>query len=58
MLHEEVVRAVVGEIIEGDKQAEGREAKSHRDFGVTGDQHWSPTLSPKPISVMPGLATF
>src|SRR6516165_10113107 len=39
MLHEQIVRAVVGDVVEGDEQAEGGEHKAHHDLGVPRDEH-------------------
>ena len=39
MLHEQIVGAVIGEVVEGDEQAEGSEREAHHDLGVARDQH-------------------
>src|SRR5262249_10206653 len=39
VLHEEIVRAVIGDVVEGNEQAEGGEHKAHHDLGVACNQH-------------------
>jgi hypothetical protein len=42
VLHEQIIRAVIGDVVEGDEQAEGREHEAHDDLGVARDQHGAP----------------
>ena len=42
---EQIVGAVIGEVVEGDEQAEGGEREAHGDLGVARDQHGSPSPS-------------
>src|SRR5262249_27927070 len=39
MLHEQIVPAVVSDVVVGDEQAEGGEHKTHHDLGVQHDEH-------------------
>src|SRR5262245_3178689 len=39
MLYEQIVPAVVSDVVEGDEQAEGGEHKAHHDLGVPRDEH-------------------
>ena len=42
MLHGQIIGAVIGDVVEGDEQAEGGERKAHDDLGVAGHQHGKP----------------
>src|SRR6185312_12110959 len=42
VLHEQVVRAVIGYVVEGDEQAKGGKHQAHDDLGIARDQHDKP----------------